>query len=61
MMVGLDSTRKISEHFKPQESEQNIGIGREMSDSLIAQVKELCYPEYNSLIEVLRDQNMMIE
>jgi hypothetical protein len=60
-MVGLDSVNKVSEHFQPQESAKNIGIGSAMSDSLITQAEALCLPEYNSLIEVLKGHNMLIE
>ncbi|MDB2331062.1 hypothetical protein N9V74_05055 [Alteromonas sp.] len=60
-MVGLDRVDKVSEHFQPQESTKNIGIGCAMSEQLIAQVEALCSPEYDSLIEVLREHDMLIE
>jgi hypothetical protein len=60
-MVGLDRVNKVSEVFQPKDSVQNIGIGRAMSASLISQIEELCYPEYDSLIEVLKTHSMLIE
>lgn len=60
-LTGLDKVNKISDHFQPAESQRNVGIGVAMGEELMALTRELCMPEYNSLITVLREHRMLIE
>jgi hypothetical protein len=60
-IVGLDKTKKMFQNFQPQESAKNIGIGQEMPKHLINLTKQMCMGEYNSLIDILRLHNLLIE
>jgi hypothetical protein len=60
-MVGLTHVPKISNHFRPDESTRNIRIGQVLSPELIKLIQSLCMPEYDSIVELLRSNKMLID